>query len=327
MNSIAPSHYQESYDNAGLICGSFDWEIEGVVCCLDSTEKVIEEAIEKSCNLVVAHHPIIFKGLKQIHDDFYVHRVIRKAIKNDIAIYAAHTNLDNVLQNGVNQRIAERLKLENCKILSPKSENLKAAVYTSELRVDNLENILSQHCNTWEKWEVKGKEKVDYRYEIILPSGKYRDLSSLLRSQKFHHETVQDSKTSPTVGSGIIGNLNMPMSEKQFLDNLRKTMQTEVVRHTDLLSKSISKVAICGGAGSFLLDHAKSKGADIFITGDFKYHEFFDADGDIIIADIGHYESEQFTIQLLRDIITENFTTFAVHCTEVHTNPVNYYYG
>lgn len=327
MNELIPPAYKESYDNVGLLVGDYETEITSVLCCLDSIEAVVDEAIEKGCNLIVAHHPILFSGLKSLNEENYVHRVIRKAIKNDIAIFAAHTNLDNLLINGVNDRIAERLELMDCKILSPKSENLKIAVYASALREDILEKHLQSVDLQWQKWPISDKYRADFRYELELSTGQFNTLSAYLKEQQFDCEIVGSHRKSSTVGSGIIGELPLPLTEKQFLSLLRDKMETEVVRHTALRNKSIAKVAICGGAGSFLLKAAIRAGADVFVTSDFKYHEFFDADNRIIIADIGHYESEQFTINLLHDIIKKNFTTFAVYCTEVHTNPVNYYYG
>lgn len=327
MNEIVPASYKESYDNVGLLVGDHDTVITGALCCLDSLEGVIDEAIEKNCNLVVAHHPIIFSGLKKINAENYVHRVVRKAIKNDIALYVAHTNLDNVLENGVNQRIAERLELMECKTLAPKSENHIVAVYASQLRHDVLENQLRKRNISWQKWTISDKSRADFRYEIDISEGVLHLLRPFLHEQQFAYDIMQSSRASANVGSGVIGELPLPLTEKQFLDLLRQNMKTEVVRHTALLNKSISKVAICGGAGSFLLQHAIRAGADAFVTADFKYHEFFDADGKIVIADIGHYESEQFTINLLHDVIKKNFSTFAVYCTEEHTNPVKYYYG
>ncbi len=261
LETIAPLNYQEGYDNAGLVVGDPDMEITGVMTCLDSTEAVIEEAIEQGCNLVVAHHPIIFKGLKKINPAHYVQRVVIKAIKNDVAIYAIHTNLDNVFLDGVNTMICERLGLEQTAILAPKSA----------------------------------------------PS------------------TFPEGTREQPIGSGMIGFLPEAMDEKTFLGYLKERMQVNCVRHTQLLNKPIKKVAVCGGAGSFLLGQAIRKEADIFITGDFKYHEFFDADHHLIIADIGHYESEQFTIDLLSNIIQNNFSIFAVRKTSVNTNPVHYF--
>jgi dinuclear metal center YbgI/SA1388 family protein len=255
LEKIAPLHLQENYDNAGLIVGDFETEIRGVLFCLDSTEAIIEEAIRTGCNVVVAHHPIIFRGLKKINGKNYVERTIILAIKNDIAIYAIHTNLDNVLQNGVNQRFAERLGLNNLQILSPKKD-------------------------------------------LVSPN--------------------------PNIGAGVIGTLEKPVSELDFLHFIKEKMAAGVVRHTELQGKMIEKVAICGGSGSFLLPDAIRAGAQIFVTADFKYHEFFDADSQIIIADIGHFESEQFTINLFCELFNENFSTFALRLAETRTNPVFY---
>ncbi len=327
MNSIIPESYAESYDNVGLLVGDGEVEIKGVLCSLDCLESVVDDAIKKGCNLIVSHHPIVFRGLKQIHNDYYIHRVVRKAIKNDIALYAAHTNLDNVLQSGVNHRIADKLGIMDRYILSPKQENHKIAVYASALRIDILENILTERYITWQKWPIKDKHRADYRLEIELSVGDEQKLAQALSKEEFAYEVLQKNRLSAEVGSGLIGSLTWPLTEKEFLAMLRQDMKTDVVRHTAFLEKSISKVAICGGSGSFLLSDAIRAGADALVSADFKYHEFFDADGKILIADIGHYESEQFTINLLQDIIKENFTTFAVHLTDVLTNPVNYYYG
>ena len=249
LDSYAPLYLQEDYDNAGLIVGDESMEIKKALICLDSTEAVIDEAIENNCQLVIAHHPIVFSGLKKITGETYIERVIIKAIKHNIAIYAAHTNMDNVLK-GVNKKIAEQLDLKNCKILSP----------TSDIQI----------------------------------------------------------------GAGLIGTLKKPMDEVTFLHNLKKSMQTDCIRHTQLLNKKISTIALCGGSGSFLLDVAIAKKADIFITGDFKYHQFFDAEQKIVIADIGHYESEQYTIMLFYEILTKKFPNFAVLLTKINTNPINY---
>jgi dinuclear metal center YbgI/SA1388 family protein len=255
LEKIAPLHLQESYDNAGLIVGDFETEIRGILFCLDSTEAIIEEAIRAGCNVVVAHHPIVFRGLKKINGKNYIERTIISAIKNDVAIYAIHTNLDNVLQNGVNQRFAAVLGLNNLQILSPKKD-------------------------------------------LVSPN--------------------------PNIGAGVVGTLEIPVSELDFLHLIKVKMSAGIVRHTELRGKLIEKVAICGGSGSFLLPEAIRSGAQIFVTADFKYHEFFDAEGQIIIADIGHFESEQFTINLLCELCKEKFSTFALRLAETRTNPVFY---
>jgi dinuclear metal center YbgI/SA1388 family protein len=259
LESFAPISFQESYDNSGLIVGDPLWQCSGILCTLDSTEAVILEAKAAGCNLVIAHHPIIFGGLKQLNGKNYVEKTVITAIKNDIAIYAIHTNLDNVI-DGVCSTITSKLGLLNKKILLP-----KATLNNSEVNENQ------------------------------------------------------------SIGSGLIADLPEPMEEKGFLQMLQTSFNLQVIRHTVLLGKPIQKVAVCGGAGSFLLPAAIAAGADIFISADFKYHEFFDAEERILIADIGHWESEQFTIGLLIDILQAKFPTFAVLKSVIKTNPVNYF--
>lgn len=252
LESIAPLHLQESYDNAGLIVGDPETPVSGVLTTLDCTEAIVAEAKARACNLVVAHHPIVFRGLKRFNGSNYVERTVMLAIREGIAIYAIHTNLDNVRRQGVNERIAQRLSLKNLRLLSPKDE-------------------------------------------------------------------VGD------IGSGMIGELSTPLAETDFLGLLRDRMQTGVIRHTPLLDQKINTVALCGGSGGFLLAAAKKAGAEAFVTADYKYHEFFDADGELLLCDIGHYESEQYTTQLLAELLIKKFSTFAVLCTELNTNPVRYF--
>ena len=255
LETIAPLEYQEKYDNAGLIVGDSSKEFTGAVICLDSTEEVVDEAIELGYNLIIAHHPVIFQGIKKLTGKTYIGRTILKAIKNDIAIYAIHTNLDNAFLNGVSTKIASKLGFDNLEILDPKTEFL-------------------------------AKEQ--------------------------------------QVGTGVIANLENEMQEMDFLKMLKEKLNLECIKYTSLRNKPVNKVAICGGACSFLLRKAKYSGADVFVTADFKYHEYFDADKDIIIADIGHYESEIFTIELIFDILRNNFSNFAAQLTKVITNPIKY---
>ena len=251
LEQVAPPHLQETYDNAGLLVGDPTMNVTGVLFCLDSTEAVVEEAVSRGCNLIVAHHPIVFRGLKQLTGSNYVERTVIRAIRSGVAIYAIHTNLDNVHQQGVNAKIAEKLGLHHTRVLAPRP---------------GLEGV----------------------------------------------------------GAGLLGTLSSPLAETDFLYLLQRQLRTGCIRHTALLDKPVRQVAVCGGSGSFLLSAAQGAKADVFITADFKYHEFFDADGRILIADVGHYESEQFTIELLYDIIREKFPTFALHCTNLNTNPVFY---
>ena len=354
IEDFAPISYQESYDNAGLLVGDKLTDCTGVLICLDSIEAVVDEAIAKNCNLIVAHHPIVFSGLKKINGKNYIERTIIKAIKNDIAIYACHTNIDNV-RLGVSDVIAEKLNLKNRKILEPKKSILKKLfTYIPTKRKDDLLNALFaagagnignySECSfsvegngTFKPNElanpVVGENGIrsnenEAKIEVIFP---YYLESKIIQTLKANHpyeevayEIISLDNAFQDVGSGMIGDLENEMDEMQFLSYLKEKMNTQCIRYTSLLNKPIKTVAVCGGAGSFLLNHAISQKADVFITGDFKYHQFFDADNQLIICDIGHYESEQFTSQLFNKIISEKFPNFAVQISTINTNPVNY---
>ncbi|CAH0995751.1 GTP cyclohydrolase 1 type 2 [Emticicia aquatica] len=356
LELIAPLSYQESYDNAGLIVGNANQEITGVLICLDSTEAIIDEAIEKGCNLVIAHHPIIFKGLKKLNGKNYIERTIIKAIKHDIAIYATHTNLDNVV-GGVNFKIAQMLDLHQVKILSPKNQSLmKLVVFVP---VENAKTVLAalheagagiigNYSHVSFRAEGTGRfrpnefanptigaanideEVHENRVEVIFPAYlKNQVLAAMYRTHIYEevaHDIILLENQNQEVGSGAIGELAEPMNEKDFLHFLKQRMNVSVIRHTQFLDKPIKKVAVCGGAGGFLLNDVIAQGADIFITADYKYHEFFDADNRVIIADIGHYESEQYTKELLKDYICKKIINFAVHLSGTPTNPIKYFY-
>ncbi len=329
LETIAPSIYQEEYDNAGLIVGDASADIQGVLLCLDSTEVIVEEAIAKGCNLIVAHHPIVFRGLKKITGKNYVERTILKAIKNDIAIYAIHTNLDNVYQQGVNAKICEKLGLEHTQILAPK-KTLKQYAVTVPMEQERIVRNLLLSAGLPEvsasraiEHKTDGSEE-QVRLTAVAPLGLENKILAALQKTDAQLEIVNIESPNQAVGAGMIGYLSKPMSELDFLQYLKQTMRAGVVRHTALLGRDVRTVAVCGGSGSFLLANARTQGADIFVTADFKYHEFFDADGKIVIADIGHFESEQFTIELLHEIISKKFSNFALHYTEVSTNPVHY---
>lgn len=355
LERIAPAAYQESYDNSGLIVGDPNTIISGVLICLDSTEAIVDEAIAKGANLIVAHHPIVFKGLKRFNGRNYVERVVMKAIKHDIAIYAIHTNLDSVLYEGVNTRIAEMLGLENTKILAPKAQILRQLV--TFVPSENAENVRKalfgagagaignyDECSFnligFGTFRANDKAKpfigdanvqhreAETRIEVVFQNHQQSAIMAALKLAHPYEEVAyyisQLENTQAEIGAGMIGTLPKPMAAAAFLKQLKSTMKAGVVRHTALGDKPISKVAVCGGAGGFLLNDAIAQGADLFVTADYKYHEFFDADGKIIIADIGHFESEQYTISLLFDVLSKKYSTFALYCTEVNTNPVHY---
>ncbi|MCH8330230.1 MAG: Nif3-like dinuclear metal center hexameric protein [Bacteroidetes bacterium] len=354
LQTIAPPPLQEDYDNAGLLTGDPEQEVTKALICLDSTEEVIDEAIKDNCNLVISHHPIVFGGLKKFTGATYVERTIIKAIKNDIAIYAAHTNLDNVNQ-GVNRKIADKLRLKNCIILSPKPGTLKKLyTFCPVDKADEIRNAVFSagageigeyiECsyNTEGFGTFKGMEGADpyvgkkgeqarepeIRLESIFSAHLESKVISKLKEAHPYDEVAYDiislDNPDPTVGAGMIGELEKEVNTMIFLEELKKVMETACIRYTPQVKKNIIKVAVCGGSGSFLLNEAIQAGADILVTADFKYHQFFDAEGKIVIADIGHYESEQFTMELLHELLTKNFNKFAVRLTTINTNPVKY---
>jgi dinuclear metal center YbgI/SA1388 family protein len=355
LESIAPLAYQEDYDNAGLIVGRPDQEIQQALISLDCTEAVVDEAIATHCHVIISHHPIVFRGLKKFNSKTYVERVVEKAIRNNIALYAIHTNLDNIM-TGVNARICETLGLKNCHILAPKHNLLKKLVtYVPIANADavraalfeagtgNIGNYSEVSFNAEGTGTFKGNELTnpfvgepgklhrenEIRIETIYPAVLESKIIMALILAHPYEEVAYDLYTltnqNPQVGSGMIGELELPEEEAAFLFHIKDKMKADVIRHTAFTGRQIKKVAVCGGAGGFLLKQAIAAGADIFITADYKYHEFFDAEGKIIIADIGHFESEQFTQQLLYEIIRKKFINFAVRLTEVNTNPVKYF--
>lgn len=322
LESVAPPAYQESYDNSGLIVGDPEAEIKGVLTSLDATEAVVKEAIERGCNVIVAHHPIVFKGLKQLTGQNYVERTIIAAIKNDVAIYAIHTNLDNVFYRGVNSKIAEKIGLQNTAILAPKREMKKlSATLPAGLSTQVQEAIRESGLAV--NVDLFAGQKLEVVFHGPVQGAILNALRNTLGDEPVYDVVAVENK-SREVGSGLIGNLAEAMPEPDFLQHLKTVMQAGCVRHTRLLGRKVQRVAVCGGAGSFLLGQAIAQQADVFVTADYKYHEFFDADGRTIIADIGHYESEQYTIELIYEIISHKFSNFALYCAKINTNPVLY---
>lgn len=352
--AFAPLQYQESYDNAGLLFGSPDWEVTGVLLTLDATEEVIDEAIARKCNLVVAHHPIVFGGLKKINGNNYVERVAIKVIKNDIAVYAAHTNLDNV-RNGVCEMMARRLSLQHCSVLAPKKELLrKLYTFVPQADAEKVRSALfaagAGHIGAYSEcsYNAEGtgtfkggmdtnpyagkpgerhnepETKVEVIFPLYLETNVIRALQENHPYEEVAYDVVRLENVYEQVGSGLIGELKEEMDEETFLRWVKQQFDTGCVRYTALRGKPVKKVALCGGAGSFLLKKAIAAGADAYISADFKYHEFFDAENQIVIADVGHFESEQFTVELFYHILTEKFRNFAPLKSTIRTNPVNY---
>ncbi len=355
LEGHAPPSLQEDYDNSGLLIGSVGRECSGALCCLDVTPEVLREAKERGCNLVVAHHPIIFKGLKRINGSNYVEQVVIEAIRNDIAIYACHTNLDNVAK-GVSDTIAGKLGLIKTKVLQPKkgllrklitfapvadADKVRAALFAAG--AGNIGNYSEASFNSEGMGTFKAGEGTnphvgeiggqhrerETRIEVLYPFYLEGTVLKALKESHPYEEVAYDliglENRHQEIGAGLIGELPEPMEEKDFLHKVSQSFGAEGIRHTELLGRPVRRVAVCGGAGSFLIRTALQQGADIYLTGDIKYHEFFDAEGRMVVADIGHYESEQFAIDLLQALLLEKFPTFAVLKSKVNTNPVRYF--
>jgi dinuclear metal center YbgI/SA1388 family protein len=330
-------------------------EITGCLICLDSTEEVLDEAKELGYNLVIAHHPIVFSGLKKITGRTYVERTVLKAIKHNIAIYAIHTNLDNV-SDGVNFKIAEKLGLQRLRILQPKQGNLvKLEVHVPQTHLEAVRSAVfeagaghlgnysecsyssegegtfkaGQNANPFVGEQGVRHKEMEAKLEVILPqwllSHVLHEVNEAHPYEEVAYQAISLKNSWGSVGSGMVGELETPMNTSDFLSLVKEKFGLTVLKHTPLCKKMISKVALCGGSGSFLTQDAKHSGADIYISSDFKYHEFFDAEDQIILADIGHFESEQYTIELLSDWLAEKFPTFAVRKTRIVTNPINYF--
>jgi dinuclear metal center YbgI/SA1388 family protein len=354
LEEMAPLAYAEDFDNVGLLVGNKDSEAAGVLVCHDALESVIEEAISKKCNLVVCFHPILFSGIKKITGKNYVERSIIKAIKNDIAIYAVHTALDNH-QEGVNKIFCEALGLTNTKILIPKSNFIRKLVtYTIPENAEKLRNALFdggagnignyENCsfNSEGFFTFKGNEnsnpvigergklhtgneiKIEVTYEKHWEN---KILKALFKNHVYEevaYEIYDLQNKNQNIGLGMIGELPVPMDEKDFLNFVKNKMQADGIRHSSFLGKPIKKVAVLGGSGSFAIKNAIQAGADAFLTADLKYHQFYEAENQLILADIGHFESERYTKNYIVDFLRKKILNFAIVLSEENTNPVKY---
>lgn len=355
LEQIAPLAYQEDYDNCGLLVGDRQSDCTGVIVCLDVIEDVIDEAIRNGCNLIVAHHPFIFKGVKKITGSNYVERIIIKAIQYNIAIYAIHTNLDNI-ENGVSGMLAKKLGLINTEVLSPKKRLLSKLV--TFVPVSHTEEVMQGIFSTGAgsignysecsymvtgtgSFKPNGKASpaigsagqvervVENRIEILYPDHLERQVLQALHAHHPYEVPAYDliplQNQNAAVGSGCIGELEQSMATDDFLAFLTTRLSLNCIRYTTAFQGEIKKVALCGGSGSFLLKNAITSKADVLITADFKYHDFFDAEDRILVCDIGHYESEIHTKELLMNVLTKKFANIAVVLSSTHTNPIGYY--
>jgi dinuclear metal center YbgI/SA1388 family protein len=348
LEDLAPLSLQESYDNSGLIYGNPDQNIHGALLTLDCTEEVIEEAIRLNCNLVIAHHPIVFGGLKKITGCNYVERTVIKAIQSNVAIYAIHTNLDNV-SHGVNKKMADKLGLMNTSVLQPSEGTLrKLGVFVPTNHADTVRNAMFKagagkignydECSfnltgtgTFRPLEGSNPflgelNQIENVEEVRIEMVVLAEMHAAHPYEVVAYDVVALQNSNSYIGAGMIGELPAPLEVQEFLNLLKTEFRAPVVRYTSTSHEKISKVAVCGGSGSFLISKALSSGAQAFVTADVKYHQFFDGEGRLMIADIGHFESEQYTPEILKSYLAEKFPTFATHFSGVRTNPVQYFY-
>ncbi|WP_152287219.1 Nif3-like dinuclear metal center hexameric protein [Flavicella marina] len=354
IEKLAPLNYAEGFDNVGLLVGDYKTEVTGVLVTLDTLENVVDEAIEKNCNLIVSFHPIVFSGLKKINGSNYVERVVIKAIKSNIAIYTMHTALDNSF-NGVNAKICDVLGLSNKHILIPQKNTIKKLLtYVPIENADRLRKAMFakgagkigkyDNCSfnvagfgTYRGGEdsnptIGTKGVLHTEKEIIIGVIFEKHLEGAILKAMFDNHPYEEVAYEITtienkhqqIGMGMIGEFENEMKETDFLNFVKKTLHTDCIRHSKLSGKKIKKVAVLGGSGSFAIEDAKRAGADAFISADFKYHEFYKAENQLLITDVGHYESEQFTKNLLVDYLTEKFTNFAIILSDKITNPIYY---
>jgi len=355
LEEFAPLSLQENYDNSGLTLGNIEDEVAAVLCTVDVNEEVVEEAIKCGCNLILTHHPVVFNGIKSLTGRSYTERILIKAIKNDIAIYAAHTNFDNAI-NGVNQLISSKLDLHNCRILAPMENHLfKIVTFVPENHAAKVREAMFKggagHIGNYDNcsYNVSGqgtfrgnesskpfvgeKNKLHQENEtrievVVIKHHVDRVIKELLMVHPYE-EVAYDiyplTNKYNMAGAGMIGYFEKAVSVKDFLENLKKIFDVSVIRYSGNENKKLKKIAVCGGSGSFLIPDAILEKADAFVTSDIKYHQFFDANNSLLLCDIGHYESEQFTKELFYTFLTKKFSTFAVRLSKVVTNPLKYY--
>ncbi|GAB2767617.1 Nif3-like dinuclear metal center hexameric protein [Salinimicrobium soli] len=355
LEELAPLAYAEDFDNVGLLTGSPDQEVTGIMVTLDTLEEVVDEALEKNCNLIVSFHPIIFSGLKRLNGSNYVERTVLKAIKNDIAIYAIHTALDNHFK-GVNDMICEKLNLQNRRVLVPQQSTIKKLLTfvpkaaANEVRealfavgagsIGNYDNC-SFNVNGSGSFKgnedsnpvigKKGETHFEEETQIGITFPKHLEkavLNALFKAHPYEevaYELTSLENNNQHIGIGMLGELPEEVEEKTFLEEVKQVFGPGCIRHSALLNKPVKKVAVLGGSGSFAIENAKRAGADIFLTADLKYHDFYKAEGILVLADIGHYESEQYTKNLLSSYLKKKFANFAIVLSNTDTNPIKYF--
>ncbi len=355
IESFAPLQYQESYDNSGLAVGDGDMEITRVLLCTDISSEVIDEAVQQGANLVLSHHPVIFSPLKRLTGKTSTERIILRAIQNNIALYCAHTNMDNIL-DGVNHKICEKIGTQHNRILAPMPNRLRKLVtYVPADHAEAVRNALfsagAGHIGKYDScsYNLEGTGSFraqegalpyagkigdlhfenEIRIETVFPAEiKNKVIGALLRAHPYEevaYDIYSLENTYERAGAGMIGELDQEMDEQTFMQHVKAAFQCKAIRHSNLTGRKIKKVAVCGGSGAFMIHDAISAGADVFVTGEIKYHQFFEAEGQILLLDIGHYESEKFTIEIFYDILQKKLTNFAVHFSTINTSPIYYF--
>jgi dinuclear metal center YbgI/SA1388 family protein len=354
LDSVVPLSFQEDYDNAGLQVGIPESEIHSALLTIDVTEGVIDEAIDAKIDLIISHHPLIFSGIKKLTGKSYVERVLLKAIKNNIAVYSAHTNLD-ISSGAVSRKMAEKLGLINIKVLAPlKSNLLKLVVYVPESHIEKVRSAIfsagagitgnydncgfvvngtgsfrgNENSNPFTGLKGELHYEKEIRFETVLYSHLKSQVVKAMLEAHPYEEVAYDifllQNDDKSNGLGCTGEFKESLKEKDFLNLLSHCFNEKGIRYSELTGKGVKKVALCGGAGSSLLSYAISSAADAFVTGDIKYHNFFDADKKILLVDTGHFESEKYSTEILYDLIIKKFPKFALRFSETNTNPINY---
>lgn len=353
LEEFAPLKLQESYDNAGLICGNPEAEVSSILLTIDITEAVIDEALAEGHNLIISHHPLIFQGIKKLLPDNYINRCLIKAIQHNLNIYSAHTNIDSVMQ-GVSGRMADKLGLTHRKVLQSSGKLFSLTFYTPESEAEKVRSAVLNcgaghignysHCSFNSRGDGtfqahngahpfvgeigKIHTEPEIKTEITVPEYLLNHCIQTLKTTHPYEEPVWNiiclDNINPTTGFGIIGELPVPVESQRFLHNIKQIFHCNILRHTRVCKSEIKRVAVCGGSGAFLTQAAIAQKADIYITGDYKYHDFFKADNKLIIADIGHYESEQYTKEIFYELVTKKIPNFAIQFSKIVTNPVNY---
>lgn len=355
LESAVPLPFQESYDNSGLQVGSPEKEISSAMISLDVTEEVIDEAIADKCDLVVSHHPLIFNGIKSLTGKSFTERIIYKAVKSDIAVYSAHTNLD-IFNNGVSRKMAEKIGLEEITVLSPSQNKLlKLVTYIPESHMETVRNAIfeagagvignydqcgfissgtgSFRANASAKPFIGEKGKIHFedeiRFETILFTHIREKVVKALLETHPYEEVAYDlyalENSNVEIGLGCVGKLAEPVSEDDFLQLVNSALGARGIRYSRLTGKKIRKVALCGGSGISLLNMAINSGADAYLTADIRYHDFFKTESKLLLVDAGHFETEKFSREILKDLIIKKFPKFAVRFSETNTNPINYF--